>query len=85
MLSPYMTRTFSERSVLNFLASTKIPLGAMDASKFENLMVENLEIRVFGNTVLRNELNQKIEKEINLASSTASERLLLLRKKVSIA
>jgi len=52
----------------------------MDASRFEEFMVENLEIREFGNSVLRNELNQKVEKEIGMASMTAKERLLKFRE-----
>lgn len=81
IISPYLSRTTKGKSDLNFQALTHMKLGAMNASEFENLMVENLEIREFGNTVLRNELKQKVEKEIDLASSTASERLLKFRKK----
>ena len=76
-----MSRTTNGKSILNFQALTDLKLGAMDASKFENLMVENLEIREFGNTVLRNELTEKIDKEISLASTTAAERLIKFRKK----
>jgi hypothetical protein len=43
-------------------------------------MVQDLEIREFGNTVLRNELKKKVEKEIGLASLTAKERLIQFRK-----
>ena len=81
ILSPFMSRTTNGKSILNFQALTDLKLGAMDASKFENLMVENLEIREFGNTVLRNELTEKIDKEISLASTTAAERLIKFRKK----
>ena len=81
ILSPFMSRTINGKSILNFQALTDLKLGAMDASKFENLMVDNLEIRDFGNTVLRNELKEKIEKEIALASTTAAERLKKFRKK----
>jgi hypothetical protein len=42
-------------------------------------MIENLEIRFFANTVLRNELIRKVDKEIGLASLTAKERLLQFR------
>jgi CRP-like cAMP-binding protein len=80
ILSPYMTRVSNRKSSLNFQALTQLELGVMDASKFEMLMVENPEIREFGNTVLRNELKLKVEKEISLASTTASERLLQFRK-----
>ena len=80
IMSPYNTRTSNRKSSLNFQALTDLKLGVMDAFKFENLMVENLEIREFGNTVLRTELQQKIAKEISLASTTASDRLLRFRQ-----
>lgn len=80
ILSPYTTRTQDEISVINFQALTNTKLATIDAKEFERLMIENLEIRNFGNTVLRNELSQKVEKEIGLASLTAKERLLKFRE-----
>ncbi len=53
----------------------------MNAKEFESLMIENMEIRHFGNTVLQNELISKVDKEIGLASMTAKERLIEFRKK----
>ena len=44
-------------------------------------MIEDLEIRDFGNAVLSNELMAKVEKEVALASLKAKDRLVLLRKK----
>ena len=67
-------------SSLNFQALTTVRLGEIDARAFEQLMVDNLEVREFGNTVLRNELQQKVQKEIGMASLTARERLLKLRE-----
>jgi len=80
IISPFTTRTSNGFSNLNFQALTPLKIGVMDASRFEELMVENLEIREFGNSVLRNELNQKVEKEIGMASMTAKERLLKFRE-----
>ncbi len=80
ILSPFTTRTRNGYSSLNFQAGTAVKLALIDASKFEQLMVDNLEIRNFGNTVLRNELQQKVEKEIGLAALTAKERLIKFRK-----
>lgn len=79
VLSPYVTRTVREISNLNFQASTDIRLGIMDASKFLDLMVDHLDIRDFGNMVLKIELQNKVEKEIGQASLTAKERLLRFR------
>ncbi len=47
-------------------------------------MIENIEIRTFGNLVLQNELKSKVEKEIGLASLSAKERLIEFRKKYKI-
>ena len=46
----------------------------------KKLMLEDLEIRDFGNSVLRIELMAKVQKEIALASLKGKDRLLLLRK-----
>lgn len=81
VLSPYTTRTREGRSSLNFQALTPVKIGVMDAKAFEHLMVENLEIREFGNTVLRQELREKIDKEIGMASLTAKDRLIKFRER----
>ncbi len=79
VLSPQSIRTSNTISNLNFKALTDIDLVMMDAKKFENLMINNLEIRQFGHRVLQNELISKVEKEIGLASLTAKERLQAFR------
>ena len=79
ILSPYSTRTKEEISLLNFQALTDIEFASIDAFKFEELMINNLEIRRFGNTVLHNELSNKVDKEIGLAALSAKERLLKFR------
>lgn len=79
VLSPFVTRTVNEISNLNFQASTDIKVGIMDASRFLDLMVDHLDIRDFGNMVLKIELQKKVEKEIGHASLTAKERLLRFR------
>jgi CRP-like cAMP-binding protein len=80
VLSPFQIRTSKGISNLNFKALTDLELATIDAKEFEWMMINNLEIRNFGNTVLRNELSQKVEKEIGLASLTAKERLLKFRE-----
>lgn len=80
VLSPFTTRTYFGVSNMNFQAPTPLKMGVMDAKSFEKLMVDNLEIREFGNVVLRNELKQKVEKEIGMASLTARERLIKFRE-----
>jgi len=81
VLSPFTTRISNNRSLLSFKSLTKIELATFDAAQFAELMVKNVEIRNFGNQVLRNELVNKVEKEIGLASLTAKDRLIKLREK----
>jgi CRP-like cAMP-binding protein len=81
VLSPNKTRTANQLSQLNFQALTNLTIASMDADKFEQLMINHLDIREFGNRVLQNELLSKVEKEIGLASLSAKERLQLFRKK----
>lgn len=81
VLSPYTTRTKNGLSSINFRSLTDIKLASIKASEFEQLMIDNIEIRNFGNAVLRNELQLKVEKESGLASLTAKERLVKFREK----
>ena len=80
IISPYTTRISNGLSNLNFQALTEVKMGVMEAARFEEFMVKNLEIREFGNSVLRKELRNKVEKEIRMASLTAKERLLKFRE-----
>lgn len=81
ILSPNSIRTSKSISSLNFKSLTDISLVSMNAQAFESLMIENIEVRNFANTVLQNELISKVEKEIGLASLPARERLLKFREK----
>lgn len=81
VLSPSKTRTFDKISRLNFQALTDLTVASMDADAFEDLMIHYVDIREFGNTVLQQELQIKVEKEIGLASLNAKERLIQFREK----
>ena len=81
VLSPNLTRTANQISHLNFQALTKLTVASLNADKFQQLMINHLDIRGFGNGVLQNELLAKVEKEIALASLTGRERLILFREK----
>ncbi len=81
VLSPNKTRTANQISHLNFQALTKLTLASLNADKFEQLMINHIDIREFGNMVLQYELLAKVEKEIALASLNAKERLILFREK----
>lgn len=84
VLSPHITRTKNDLSILNFQALTEIKIGIMDAELFLKLMISNLEIREFGNSILKNELLQKVDKEIGLASLPAKDRLIQFRKQYAL-
>lgn len=81
VLSPNKTRTANQISHLNFQALTKLTVASLNADKFEQLMINHIDIREFGNMVLQYELLAKVEKEIALASLSAKERLILFREK----
>lgn len=81
ILSPHSTRVSNNISSHYFKALTNLEVASIKAVTFEKLMIDNLEIREFGNAVLQRELQSKVEKEIGLASLTAKERLIAFRKK----
>ncbi|MEQ8910176.1 MAG: cyclic nucleotide-binding domain-containing protein [Vicingaceae bacterium] len=45
VLSPNKTRTANQLSQLNFQALTALTIGSMDADKFEQLMINHIDIR----------------------------------------
>ena len=54
VLSPNKTRTANQISHLNFQALTKLTVASLNADKFEQLMINHIDIREFGNMVLQN-------------------------------
>lgn len=79
IISPFTIRNKDRKSTLNIRSLTDMKIGTFNAEKFEELMIDDLEIRHFGNTVLRNELMEKVQKEIGLASLPGKSRLQILR------
>ncbi len=80
VISPNTTRIKEGKSIINIQALTDVEIVTLDAVAFEQLMIEDVEIRAFGNSVLRNELMTKVQKEIDLASRKGIDRLLQLRQ-----
>ena len=80
VITPHVIRTIDNQSNLSFETLTDCLIGVVNADVFLNLMVENLEIRTFANNILKDELIRKVNKEIGMASHTARERLIRLRK-----
>jgi CRP-like cAMP-binding protein len=81
VISPHTIRTRNNLSILSFQALTPLKLAAIDSTIFKQLMTQDIEIKNFANTVLSNELICKIDKEIDLATLTAKERLIKFRQK----
>ena len=79
IVSPYTTRNKDGKSILNIRCLMATEVVTIEADAFEKLMIDDLEIRHFANTVLRNELMTKVQKEIGLASLPGKERLQILR------
>jgi len=79
IISPSTTRNKDGKSILNIRCLTDIEVATFNSEKFEKLMIDDLEIRHFGNTALRNELMEKVQKEIGLASLPGKSRLQILR------
>ena len=84
VLSPHIIRTKNQVSLLNYQALTDLELIKFDSDKFLSLMIENMEIRNLGNTILLNELISKTGREIALASLSAKERLIKFRNEFII-
>jgi CRP-like cAMP-binding protein len=80
VLSPNSSRTYKGISILNFQALTNLRLASINSDKFEEMMIQNVEIRNLGYTIMIHELAQKADKEVSMASLTAKERLIKLRK-----
>lgn len=81
VISPHSIRSSKNISNQYIKALTDIELATINANEFEKLMIQNVDIRNFANTVLQNELISKVEKEIGLASLSAKDRLIEFRKK----
>ena len=84
IIPPHVTRTENGKSLLYCEALTDCTFAKMDTKAFETVMIENLEIREFGNSILRQELLNKVQKEIRMASWTAKQRLEQFRKHFSM-
>lgn len=78
-ISPFSTRCKEGKSILNIRALTDMEVATIDTEKFKQLMREDPEIKHFGNVILRNELMEKVQKEIERASFNSKARLQLLR------
>jgi CRP-like cAMP-binding protein len=81
VLTPHVARTQNDQSLVNFDSCTPLLVGVFKAEDLLNLMIEDVEIRTFGNNVLQKELISKTRKEIENASLTARDRLIQFRQR----
>lgn len=80
IITPHVIRTTNQKSNLDFETLTDCEIATVSATDLLNLMIENIEIRNFANTVLQNELKRKVNKEISMASFNGKNRVLELRR-----
>ena len=79
VVSPNLARTVEGKSLYNLQALTPVRLASISVSVFDQMRIDHEEIRNFGQTVMRNELIKKVDKEMGLAALTASDRLIKFR------
>ena len=79
VVTPNLARTVEGKSLYNLQALTSVRLASISVSVFEQMRIDHEEIRNFGQTVMRNELIKKVDKEMGLAALTASDRLIKFR------
>lgn len=80
-ISPNVTRTVLDKSILNLQALSHVSVGIFASQDLMNLMRSYREIEIWGNAILQNELMNKVTKEINQISLPAKERLLDFRER----
>ena len=78
-ISPNLTRCIAGKSIVNLQTLTDAKLAIFSTQDLMKLMTEYREIEVWANSILQNELLQKVKKEINQNSLSAKERLTEFR------
>ncbi|GJM60969.1 Crp/Fnr family transcriptional regulator [Persicobacter diffluens] len=81
VLPPQTSRVKFEKSLYQMECLSGVEILELPADQFLNLMVEEEEIRNWGNAVLHQELSEKVEKELILASCGGKEKLQWFRSK----
>ncbi len=78
-ISPNLTRTKKNISILNIQAITSVKLAVFSSNDLMLLMESNREIEIWANQILQKELTEKVDKEIAQISLNAKDRLLTFR------
>jgi CRP-like cAMP-binding protein len=80
LVCPYFARTKNGKSNINLQALIQTEIITMDQEKMKNLRHKYPELFMYGVKVVENELNNKIQREIDLLMKDAEERYLLFRQ-----
>tara|TARA_Y100000310_G_C20510850_1_gene728759 strand:- start:168 stop:734 length:567 start_codon:yes stop_codon:yes gene_type:complete len=78
-LTPNVARIKEGKSLVHFQAISNCKLASISIEAFEQLRRDNEEVRNFAFSVLQQELLRKTNKELGLASLSASDRLRQFR------
>lgn len=81
ILPPNIVRIENNVSNQNFQALTDVVALSIPINDFRELMFIHKDLEQFAHTAIEQELKNNIEKQSNLISLTAKERLLAFRKK----
>lgn len=79
-ISPSLVRSAAGIAILNIQAITDVQVATFQNVELMSMMTSNQEIRMWGNSILQQELINKVDKEINQISLSAKERLLRFRQ-----
>ena len=75
VLPPNIARTRDGNSLVEIEMLATSEIAMIDTDKLTELMVEDAEIREWGNTVMRQELQRMVAREWSLAALSAQEKL----------
>lgn len=80
IVPPNIARTREGISLVEIEMLAKSEIATIDTNKLTELMVEDEEIREWGNTVMRQEIQRMVAKEWSLAALSAREKLEWFRR-----
>lgn len=81
VIPPNQTRTINNKSFFNIQALTHTNIAFFSRDEFAQLMMQNKEIEKWGMSVSNQELKNKVEKELDLITLPAKDRLIKFREK----
>lgn len=80
IITPHFARTVNNKNIFSLQALTNVVLLEIPVKQLDELRYNVPEFRLFGQTVLENELAANLKTDIDYRSLTAKEKLTLLRK-----